>query len=274
MTTEIDQQRIIMVHPDQIHPNPNNPRREAGDVSDLARSIKEHGLYQPLLVIQSPYHPGQYMLDDGYRRWVAGKSIGVELSCIVRLTQDDEDLAIRVLVTALVTDLKEHLTPMERAKAYGQLRNEGKMTQDQIAEKLGVTASTVSRYMALLELSDRSQTDVRTGKLSVEKAVDAVQRNRAKNRQKEGKKPVDVGWEPDHFSVNHHLARKARVMCDARDHNNRRRHGGACGACWETVIRQDQDRVNRAAELSDSVPLVPISPDGNIRVSGGVRGAQ
>lgn len=276
MTTAIGTLQVEMIHPDLIHPNPDNPRWEAGDVTGLSQSIGEDGLLQDLLVIPAPqFGPGHFMIEDGYCRWVAAKGTGEELPCRVRYPEPGEDLTFRALITGLITD--EHKTPltaMERAKAYGRLRDEYGMTQEQIAKRCGLTTSTISRYLSLLELSDKSQGDVRIGKLTVEKAVQAVQRHRATDRKKEGKKPVDVGWEPDHFSVNHHLARKARVMCDARDHNNRRRHGGACGACWETVIRQDQDRVNRAAEISDSVPLVPISPDGNIRVSGGVRGAQ
>lgn len=280
MTTAIGTLQVEMIHPDLIHPNPDNPRWEAGDVTGLAQSITEDGLIQHLLVVPAPeFGPDHYMIEDGYCRWVAGKQIEEKLPCIVRYPNPDEDPAFRALITGLITDVhKTPLTAMERAKAYGRLRDGYSMTQEQIGKRCGLTASTISRYLSLLELSDKTQAAVREGRLSVDKAVVAVQVNRAKTRKKEGKKPVDVGWDPDHFSSSHHLARSARVMCDARDHNNRRRLGGACGACWETIIRADQDRVNRV-QLNEGVahpfgaPLVPITSDGAIRVNG-VRGAE
>lgn len=242
----------VLIPVRNLHPNKNNPRYEAGDVSALARSITEDDLLQPLLVIHSPeLGPDQYTIEDGYRRWVASKDYNDDLPCIIREVDPDEDLAVRALITGLVTDLhKEHLTAMERAVAYGRLRDEAGMTQTQIAQRLSLNVGTISRYLSLLQLSDKSQEDVRTGKLSVENAVKAVQKHRAKVRKKAGKKPVDVGWEPDHFTDRHHLAKKARRMCDAREHNARRRLGNiACGQCWEDAIRQDQTTVLHSAYL-------------------------
>lgn len=263
--------KTISVPIKNIHPNPDNPRFEAGDVTALARSISDEDLLSPLLVIPSPdptQGEGHYMIEDGYRRWVAAKERGrVSLNCTVRYPAPGEDLRVRALITGLITDLhKEHLTAMERAEAYGRLRDEGGMSQGEIAQRLSLNTSTVSRYLSLLELSDKSKDDVRSGKLSVENAITAVKKHRAGQRKKEGKKPVDVGWEPDHFTRNHHLAKKAQTMCDAREHTGRRRYDGvACGQCWETVIRQDQSKVDyqeykQAVEDAGGQFAVPFLP--------------
>lgn len=234
-----------------IHPNPDNPRIEAGDVTVLAASIREQGIKQPLLVIPAPlFGDGHFMLEDGYRRWVASRNILYALPCQVRVPHPDENLAVSALITGLVTDTNENLTAMEKSKAYSRLRKEG-MTQAQIARAVGVHDSTVARYLALDELAPAAQERVRKGTLSVDNALDAVKRHRATGRKKEGKKPIDPGWDPDHFTRRHHLARKAETMCNAREHNGRRRLGreagydGACGQCWETCIRQDQSTVDR-----------------------------
>jgi ParB family chromosome partitioning protein len=268
---------VMDIPVENIHPNPDNPRYEAGDVTGLARSIEQDELMQTLLVVPAPeFGDGHYMIVDGYRRWVAGKEVADTLPCMVRHPDPDEDPAFGALITGLGTDVhKSHLSAIERAKAYGRLQKEYGMTQEQIGERLGLKPSTISRYLSLLELSDRSQAAVRDKKLTVEQAVKAVQKNRATQRKKTGKKPAEVGWEPDHFSAGHILARKAATMCDAREHNSRRRLGGACGACWETAIRGDERKVVLADYGLSTVPVpVPITPDGAIRFSGsGVAGA-
>ena len=242
--------KVISIPKKNIHPNPHNPRFEAGDVSALARSISEDELLSPLLVIPAPEHgEDHYMLEDGYRRWVSVTSEDEEIPCTVRYPEDGEDLALRALITGLVTDLhKEHLSAVERAKAYGRLRDEAGMSQAMIAKRLGLSETTIGRYLSLLELSDKSIDAVKEGRLSVERAVTIITKHRAKQRKKAGKKPLDVGWEPDHFTKKHHLAKRAKLMCDAREHTSRRRLGDiACGQCWEDAIRQDQTTVLQAA---------------------------
>jgi ParB family transcriptional regulator, chromosome partitioning protein len=276
------QSRVETIPLQRIHINPDNPRKEAGDVTGLAKSIDGNGLLHHLLVIPAPqFGPDHVMIEDGYCRFVAARAQKVkELDCIVRYPGPDEDLAFRALITGLITD--EHKTPlsaMDRAKAYGRLRDEFSMTQERIGEQLSLTSGTIGRYLSLLELADKAQQKVRDGTLTVERAVQAVQQVRAKQRKQKGQKPVNVGWEPDHFSKHHILARKAAIMCEAREHSGRRRMGGACGDCWETVIRADQDKIFRALlsdagmELPPVMLAVPISSNGAIRANG-VKGAR
>lgn len=267
---------------DRIHENPHNPRWEAGDVTGLANSMTQDGQIQDLLVIPAPqFGPGHVMVEDGLCRLVAARARKEkELWCKVRYPDPDEDLAFRAIITGLLTDVhKKPLTAMERAKAYGDLRDEYHMTQDQIGKRLGLTGSTIARYLSLLELAPKDQQNVRDGKLTVERAVQAVQTHRAKVRKQKGQRPVDVGWEPDHFSKHHILAKKAGIMCEAREHSGRRRRGGACDDCWERAIRQDEGKVIKALladaglELPPVLLTVPISSDGAIRAND-VRGVQ
>jgi ParB family chromosome partitioning protein len=262
----MNQHRMIPVA--QIHPNPNNPRHEAGDVSDLARSIKvlvdqgRPALEQPLLVTPSPQFGGDhFMILDGYRRWVAGRTVVRSLECSIRYLREDEDPVQSALFTGLITSIhKLDLTALEKADAFGRMRDEFGMSQTDIAKQLGVTQTTISRYLSLLELSDQSRGLVVSGKLSVDKAVDAVKSHRAKDRKKTGKKPVDIGWEPDAFNPSHPLARKAKTMCDAREHGTRRRFAGACHACWETVIRQDEAKATKVDFMTAGSPDLQFLP--------------
>lgn len=261
------------IHVKRLHPNPDNPRKEAGDVSELAASIRRHGVLEPLLVIPAPWlnkGPGtgeNYLIEAGYRRWVAGSKVLNTLPCIVRTPHPSENINQRALVTGLVENLhRDTLTAMEKARAYGRLRDEFRMTQAQIATETGLNVSSISRYLTLLELAPAAQERVAKGTLSVEDALAAVKKHRAMQRTKKGQKQIDVGWEPDHFTRNHHLAKKARTMCDAREHTGRRRYDGvACGQCWETVIRQDQSKVDyaeykQAVEEAGGQFAVPFLP--------------
>ena len=246
-----------------IHPNPDNPRREAGDVTELAASIKEHGIKQDIIVRPAPeFGDGHYVIEDGYLRWVAAKTFMEYVDVKVSVPGPNENLAIREIATALITTIhRRDLTTMERARAYGRLRDEAGMSNMQIAKLMGLKSdSTVSRALSLLELSPSYQKAIESGKASVERALDAVGRKRAKDRESQGHKPAKVEWEPDHFTKDHHLARKAKTMCDAREHTARRRYGNiACGNCWETVIRQDENKVVRVEyqSMGLAVPFMP-----------------
>jgi ParB family chromosome partitioning protein len=122
----------------------------------------------------------------------------------------------------------------------GALRNHGR-TAAQIARRTGLSDATVGYYLSLLELDDDARKRVRDGHIPVGEAIAAVRRVRARQRQRRGAPRQGAVWEPDHLDARHPLARKANAMCDAREHTMRRRIGKvACGQCWETVIRQDE----------------------------------
>lgn len=265
----------IQVPANRIHPNPNNPRREAGDVTELAASIRENGILQSVLLIPDTARGGDYfLLEAGFRRWTAARQIAeaYPIPARVSIPKPGENMASRALITGLVENLhREGLGPMEKAHAYGRLRKEFDMTQAQIAKRVGLkSAGSVSRYLSLLDLSEATQDRVASGKLTVEDAAKAVVRTRQRARIAKGQKPVDNGWEPDHFTKNHFLWRKAKKLCDDREHNNRRRLGDvACGKCWEDVIRRDQTTVDQNTYQEVIGKPVPfLSPENGLLEQG------
>lgn len=248
---------------ENVHPNPDNPRNEAGDVSELSASIREQGILEDIIVRPAPeIGEDQYMILDGYRRWVAARTVLTSVNVSVRTPHPNENLAVSEIIMSLTTTLhRRDLGPIDRAKAYARLRDEAGMTQVQIARMMGLkNDSSVSTYLSLLELSPSYQKNVAEGRATVTGAIAAVQRKRAIERKVKGHKPVGAEWEPDHFTKNHHLAKKAQTMCDARDHNGRRRYGKvACGNCWETVIRQDEAKAVQIEYqgMGLEVPFIP-----------------
>lgn len=245
MTTDTEDERLISI--ELLHPNPDNPRLEAGDVTELAHSIEEVGLIQALLVRPSAIEDGEFIIEAGYRRWVAMRALKFAVvRCHVRIPQPGEDLVTRNLVVGLVENEREGLTPVEKARALGRLRDEKGMTQTEIAAATGWHLSTVSRYMTLHELSPRTQAAVASGQLGVEDAIRLVRQQRTKQRRRKGHKPTTgAQWEPDWFTATHPLARTARQLCQVvRQHSKRRLLGKvACGECWDTAIREDQTLV-------------------------------
>jgi ParB family transcriptional regulator, chromosome partitioning protein len=239
------------VHVDRIHPHPDNVREDLGDLTEMAASIRAHGVLQPLTVEPHPGKPGHYLIIAGHRRYAAARRAGRD-QLPIAVRQSRADVAPEELM--LVENLhRADLNPMDKAEAMGALKARG-YTAIRIARSTGLTDSTVSFYLALLELAPSAKAKVRSGSLSAADAVAAVRRVRRQRRASDGK-PATGGteWEPDHFTAQHPLARKARALCDGREHSMRRRVGRlACGECWETVIRADERTVTQA--LADAGP--------------------
>jgi ParB family chromosome partitioning protein len=226
-----------LIHVSRIHPHPGNIREDLGDIADMAASVRIHGILQPLIVEIHPELPACYQLLAGHRRLAAAKAAGL----------DQVPVMIRTAATGQPEELmlvencqRQDLNPMDKAEAMGELRRKG-YTAARIARSVGLSDATVGYYLALLDLDATSQEAIRRGDLSASNAVTAVREVRKRARAKEGRPAVGPVWEPDHFTSTHPLARKARAMCEAREHSLRRRLGKtACGECWETVIRRDE----------------------------------
>lgn len=238
----------ITVHVSEIEPSPRNIRKKLGDLTELADSIRQHGILQPLVVEPHPTRPRGYRLLAGHRRLAAAQVAGLGQVPVIVRAAAGVDTAIEVML--IENCHRQDLTPMEKAIAFGQLRDLGHR-QQQIADRTGFAVSTVSYYLTLLELDDASQDKVRAGELSAADAVQGVRRVRAQARKSSGghrEGHHNKSWEPDHFSESHPLAGRARRLCDRRGHPMRRRYGGACGECWESVIRLDEREVIEAEE--------------------------
>jgi ParB family chromosome partitioning protein len=229
------------VHISRLRAHPRNIRRDLGDLAELAASIRAQGILQPLVVQHHVTEPGAYEVIAGHRRLAAARLAGLEEIPVTVRQRPRNNSAAQALEVMLVENcLRRDLGPVEKAEAMGALRNHG-LSATQIARRTGLSGATVGYYLSLLELDDQARGQVRDGRIPVGEAIAAVRRARARQRSKRGDRRRGPVWEPDHLDVRHPLARKAAAMCDAREHTMRRRIGKvACGQCWETVIRQDE----------------------------------
>ncbi len=147
-----DNKNVVTLRLSDIEPNKNQPRQYFDDeaLSELADSIKEHGVLQPLIV--RPLADGGYQLVAGERRWRASRLAGLsEIPVIVRSLTDSE-----VAVIALIENLqREDLNPIEEAEGISNLIGEYGFTQEQAAEKLGKSRSAVTNTLRLMGLPER-----------------------------------------------------------------------------------------------------------------------
>jgi ParB family chromosome partitioning protein len=223
----------------RIRPWPGgNVRADLGDLTELAESIRAQGILQPLVVQPHPGRHGQFAVLAGHRRLAAARLAGLgEVPVEIRPASGP---AAAVEIMLVENCQRRDLGAVERAEAMGRLRDAG-YTATTIAARTGLSLSTVTNSLALLELSAATLDRIRAGELSAADGLAAVRVTRARRRRRAGDPQPGAQWEPDHLSAGHALARQAAAMCKAREHTLRRRIGRtACGACWETVIRQDE----------------------------------
>ncbi|MDI3281045.1 MAG: ParB/RepB/Spo0J family partition protein [Bacillota bacterium] len=145
-----------------ISPNPYQPRKHFDEekLEELAASIKEHGVLQPLLVRRVG---SGYQLIAGERRWRAAQRAGLaEVPVLVR--ELDEATMMKI---ALVENLqREDLNPLEEAEAYQRLLQEFKMTQEEIAGAVGKSRSAIANALRLLNLPPEIQASLAEGKIT------------------------------------------------------------------------------------------------------------
>lgn len=150
------QERVIQVPIAAIRANPRQPRKEFNDESleELARSIREHGILQPVLVCQQD---GAYKLIAGERRFRAAQRAGLRtIPAIVRTADARASLEL-----ALIENLqREDLNPIEEARAYQQLLEDFGLTQAEIAERVGKSRPAIANSLRLLQLPPDLQTAV------------------------------------------------------------------------------------------------------------------
>lgn len=175
-----------------ISPNPSQPRTafDQEQLEDLAASIREHGILQPLLVQPGPM--GRYELIAGERRWRAAGLAGLETVPIVVQARSGDDAAER-LTLALVENLQRaDLNPIEMAAAFEQLSEAG-WTQVEIATAVGKSRTSVANTMRLRSLSGEIQKLVASGALS-EGHGRALLGAPETDRHHLAKRAVDAGW--------------------------------------------------------------------------------
>ena len=140
---------IILIPIEKLHPHPDNPRKDIGDVTELADSIKKNGILQNLTVVPSVgYYHGDYTVIIGHRRLAASKSAGLkEVPCVIcEMNKKDK------ISTMLQENMqRKDLSIYEQAQSMQLMLDLGD-TADEIAEKTGISKSTVYRRVRLLKL--------------------------------------------------------------------------------------------------------------------------
>jgi ParB family chromosome partitioning protein len=164
--SESGARRADMVVPiERVEPNPDQPRRQfvQEDLDDLANSIREKGVIQPLIVRPSPRVDGNFEIVAGERRWRASQlAKRHDIPIIVREYDDIEVLEVAIIENIQRADLNS----IEEAAGYKQLMEKFGHTQEKLAEALGKSRSHIANLMRLLQLPDDVQTFVVSGDLS------------------------------------------------------------------------------------------------------------
>jgi ParB family chromosome partitioning protein len=155
---------------DKIEPNPEQPRVEIGDLSELSSSIKQKGVLEPLLV--KPQN-GSWMIIAGERRWRAANLAGLrEVPCI-ELDIDDKNIAEIALIENLQ---RKDLTIWEEADGLASLSSRFGYTHDEIAKKIGKSRTTVTESMAIANLPDSVRDKCREAKLNAKSTLLEISR--------------------------------------------------------------------------------------------------
>lgn len=222
----------------EIEPNRAQPRKDFNDeaLAELADSIAQHGVLQPLLV--RPLLGGGYQIVAGERRWRAARMAGVsEVPVVIREMSDHE-----VMELALIENLqREDLTPLEEAQGYQSLIDQYSMTQEEISRTVGKSRPTVANALRLLHLPEDLQALVASGelsaghartllsfqdeeemrraaKLAVEQGISVRELEKLANKangREEVKKPRKSGrihyFDEVELALNEHLGRKVHV---------------------------------------------------------------
>lgn len=154
---------LLNVPVDSISPNPQQPRSALDPVklAELAESIREHGMIQPLIVHQTA--DGKYTLIAGERRWRAAEMAGFdEVPVVVK-----EASPQAMLELALIENLqRDDLNALEEAHAYQQLISEFGLTQEEVSKRVGKSRPTVANMVRLLNLPEDVQAAIVEGKIS------------------------------------------------------------------------------------------------------------
>ena len=148
---------------EQLRPNPLQPRIKFDEkaIDELAQSIKEAGILQPIIVVPED---GFYKILIGERRWRAAQRAGLtKIPALIRNIPKEQQLEV-----SLVENLqREELNPVEIALAYKKLTDELGYTQEEVAEKVGKERASVTNFLRLLKLPNEIQAELQEGRLSV-----------------------------------------------------------------------------------------------------------
>jgi ParB family transcriptional regulator, chromosome partitioning protein len=162
-TPDLETDQLREIDTDRIIPNSHQPRKNFDEdaLNELANSIREHGIVQPIVV--RPLEDGFFQLIAGERRWRASQRAGlVRLPAVVRDAAEDSALEL-----ALIENLqREDLNPMEEAQAYERLITDFGLTQEEVARRVGKNRATIANMLRLLRLPPEVQQWLRENRLT------------------------------------------------------------------------------------------------------------
>jgi ParB family chromosome partitioning protein len=162
-TPDLDSDQLREIDIDRILPNSHQPRKSFDEtgLNELADSIKEHGLVQPVVV--RVLEDGFFQLIAGERRWRAAQRAGLfRIPAVIREAGEHDALEI-----ALIENLqREDLNPIEEAQAYERLIVDFGMTQEEVARRVGKNRTTIANMLRLLRLPPEVQQWLRENRLS------------------------------------------------------------------------------------------------------------
>lgn len=153
---------ISYININDIKPNSNQPRKTFDEekLDDLAASIKEHGLIQPIVLRAAK---NGYEIVAGERRWRAARKIGInEIPCIIKELTDEENMLLAIIENMQ----REDLNPIEEAEGIHQMIDNYGLTQEQVSKSVGKSRPYITNCLRLLKLPEAIQAYVSDGKLS------------------------------------------------------------------------------------------------------------
>lgn len=160
---KLSKEKIYQLKLSEVEPNKEQPRKRFEDekIDELAQSIKEHGVIQPIIVVKKDKY---YQIIAGERRWRAAKKAGIkEIPAIIR---DDEE-QINSQVSLIENIQRQDLNPLEEALAIRKLMDEQNLTQEKVSQILGKNRSTVANILRVLTLDEDVKKLVEEGKITL-----------------------------------------------------------------------------------------------------------
>ena len=154
---------LVTLPIEQVQPNPRQPRRafDQEALDDLARSIKQDGIMQPIIVRSAP--DGRYEIIAGERRWRAANQAGLKtVPAIVRRADERQTLTLALVENVV----REDLNAIEAARGYAALIDELDLTPTEVAEKVGKSRPTIANALRLLDLPDEVLDAIIAGQLT------------------------------------------------------------------------------------------------------------
>ena len=152
-----EEPRLVFVPLTCLEPDPNQPRKNLGDLTELAESIREQGLIHPLVV--EALALGRYRIVAGERRFSACRQLGLEtVPCLVRTVAEHARLALQLIENLHRQDLQ----PLEEARAFQRLMGEFNLTQRDLAQRLGKSLGAINQTLRILDLGEDILSAVQT----------------------------------------------------------------------------------------------------------------